>query len=134
MRQFWGSVWSEGNSSELLALLDPDFQENGAPSDPAAFSAAVTSWRKTFPDFSATIEELFELSEDRVVSRVTYRGTQHRPFATIPPGKSFECVGLDLFTVRDERIVNLWHAVDHYDMAVQLGGKLVAQSDDAPAT
>ena len=136
VRQFWGSVWTEGNASELLALLDPGFQENGEPIDPAVFASAVTSWRETFPDFSATVEELFELPQGRVVTRVTYRGTQHRSWATIPStGRSFEGVGLDLFTVRDERIVDLWHAADHYDMALQLGGTIApARADNAPAT
>jgi predicted ester cyclase len=132
VRRFWTSVWTEGNSAELFEIFDPALRENGEAVDTAQFAEIVDKWRKVFPDFSAIVEELFEVGEGRVVSRVTYRGTQALPWASIPPtGKAFECVGIDIFTVRDGRIVELWHAIDHYDMAVQLGGRIAPVGTDS---
>jgi len=131
VRRFWESVWTAGNAAELHELLGSAFRENGEPVDVGAFAQAIVRWRQTFPDFSATVEELFEVAPGRVVSRVTYRGTQHRSWAGLPSkGRSFEGVGIDLFTIVDGRISELWHAADHYDMAVQLGGRLAAADDE----
>lgn len=126
VKSFWGSVWSEGNTDVLSDIFDPHIRENGEPVDVGLFRQAVSSWRRIFPDFTATVEDLIPVGEDRVVSRVTYRGTQQLPWAGLPAtGRSFECLGIDIFRVQQGRIVELWHASDHYDMAIQLGGKLV---------
>ncbi|MBW3668490.1 MAG: ester cyclase [Actinobacteria bacterium] len=125
VRSFWQSVWSDGESDKLRDLFAMDAEENGEPVDVDQFRRGVDNWRDIFPDFSATVEELFDLGDGRVASRVTYRGTQTKPWAGLPAsGKTFEVIGIDIFTVRDGRITELWHAADHYDMAVQLGGKL----------
>lgn len=125
VRRFWQSVWTEGDSAALFEMFDPGMRENGEPVDTALFAQADDRWRQIFPDFTASVEELFELDEERVLTRVTYRGTQNGTWAGIPPlGKTFEVIGIDIFRVRAGRIVELWHAVDHYDMAVQLGGRI----------
>lgn len=125
VRRFWESVWSEGRTDELDDLFDPDIRENGEPVDVNDFKGAVTGLRRIFPDFRATVEELIPVGPDRVVSRITYRATQELPWAGLPAsGRSFETPGIDIFTIRDGRIVELWHSADHYDMAVQLGGRL----------
>ena len=125
VRRFWESVWTQGNSAELVDLLDPEMVENAEPVDVGEFRAAVDSLRRIFPDLRVDIEELIPVGDDRVVSRITYRATQERPWAGIPAtGKSFVTPGIDIFTVRNGKIVELWHSADHYDMAVQLGGRL----------
>lgn len=134
VRSFWESVWTEGDAGLLSEIFDPDIRENGEPVDIEAFKGAVTSWHRIFPDFTATVEELIPVGEDRVVSRVTYTGTQKLPWAGLPEtGRSFKVVGIDVFRVSEGRIVELWHSVDHYDMAYQLGGKLVPRDPDAEA-
>ncbi len=125
VRSFWQSVWTDGHSEKLLDLFAADMKENAEPVDVDDFRRAVDSWRGIFPDFSVTVEELFDVGDGRVVTRVTYRGTQTKPWAGLPAsGKTFEGVGIDIFTIRDGRISELWHAADHYDMVVQLGGKI----------
>lgn len=125
VRSFWESVWTDGDSAKLSDLFAADATENAEPVDVEEFRNAVDHWRSVFPDFSATVEELFDLGDGRVVTRVTYRGTHTKPWAGLPAsGKTFEGVGIDIFTVRDGRISDLWHAADHYDMVVQLGGTI----------
>lgn len=126
VRRFWESVWTEGNADILSDIFNPDIHENGEVVDVEDFKRAVSSWRRIFPDFAATVEELIPVDRDRVVSRVTYTGTQQLPWAGLPAsGRSFKVLGIDIFRVRDGRVVELWHSVDHYDMAAQLGAKLV---------
>ncbi|MEO7819739.1 MAG: ester cyclase [Actinomycetota bacterium] len=126
VRRFWESVWSNGDAEALTEVFDPHIRENGESVDVEAFKRAVTAWRQVFPDFTATVEELIPIDQDRVVSRVTYTGTQRLPWAGLPAkGRPFQVIGIDIFRVRDGRIVEFWHSADHYIMAVQLGGKLV---------
>ncbi len=130
VQHFWEDVWSGGKSDRVAELFAPNARQNGEPMDLEAFAAAVTTWKGTFPDFTATIEELVPLDDDRVLSRVTYRGTQRRRWAGLPPtGRSFTCVGIDIFRVVKGRIVELWHATDHLDMASQLGAKVVLRPE-----
>lgn len=56
---------------------------------------------------------------------MTHRGTQEQSWAGLPPsGRSIEAIGIDIFTVREGRITELWHSADHLDVAWQLGGRL----------
>lgn len=126
VRRFWESIWTEGKADLLSEIFDPGIRKNGEAVDVENFKRAVISWRRVFPDFTATIEELIPAGQDRVVSRVTYRGRQTLPWAGLPAtGRTFKVVGIDIFRVRNGRVVELWHSVDHYDMAAQLGAKLV---------
>lgn len=126
VRRFWESVWTGGNADLLSDTFDPEIRQNGEVVDVEEFKRVVSSWHRIFPDFVATIEELIPVEQDRVVSRVTYTGTQQLPWAGLPAtGRSFKVIGIDIFRVRDGRVIELWHSVDHYDMAAQLGAKLV---------
>lgn len=123
VRRFWEEVWTGGQVDVLTDILDPRWTENGEPSDVAAFQRGVTAWRRIFPDFSATVEEVLTIGEDRVVSRVTYRGTHSGTLWGLEAtGAQTEVVGVDLFRVKDGRITELWHAVDHLQLVLQIGG------------
>lgn len=131
VKAFWQSVWTEGNAELLSEIFHPDILENGEPVDIERFKRVVVAWHEIFPDFAASIEELIPLGEDRVLSRVTYSGTHTLPWAGLPAtGRTFTVIGIDIFRVRDGQVVELWHAVDHYDMALQLGAKLVPADTD----
>lgn len=128
VRQFWEEAWTRGQVAVLADIFHPDMRENGEPVDADSFQRGVTKWREIFPDFSATIEELLAISEDRVVTRVTYRGT-HRDtlWGLEATGAKTEVVGIDLFRVERGRIIELWHAVDHLELVLQLGGTVSAK-------
>ncbi|MDP3712446.1 MAG: ester cyclase [Mycobacteriales bacterium] len=123
VRRFWEEVWTGGQVDVLTDILGPRWTENGEPSDVGAFQRGVTAWREVFPDFSATVEEVLTIGEDRVVSRVTYRGTHSGSLWGLEAtGAHTEVVGVDLFRVEDGRITELWHAVDHLELVLQVGG------------
>ena len=127
VRDYWQRVWCEGSADAVRELYAPGATENGEPVSVEDFARGVEAWFTKFPDFTATVDDVFAVG-DRVVSRVTYRGTQALPWAGLPAtGRTFEGLGLDVFTIRDGRIVEHWHSADHYDMVVQLGGKVVPQ-------
>lgn len=123
VRRFWEEAWTAGQVEVLDDVLHPEFTENGEPVDVGAFQDGMTRWREIFPDFSATVEETFMVAADRVVTRVTYRGTHKGALWGLEPtGRPTETVGIDLFRIANGRIVELWHAVDHLELVLQLGG------------
>lgn len=125
MRDYWRRVWCEGDASAVYDLYADGALLDGEPLDRDDFAAGVTRWHGIFPGFTATVDETV-VAGDRVMSRVTYRGTHANTWAGLPAtGTEFSQHGLDLFTVRDGRIVEHWHATDHYQMVVSLGGKIV---------
>ena len=131
VRDYWRRVWCERSADAVRELYAPDATENGEPVEVEAFANGVAAWFTKFPDFTATVDDLIVAGDDRVVSRVTYRGTHSAgTWAGLPAsGRTFEGLGLDVFTVRDGRIVEHWHSADHYDMVVQLGGRVVPQGE-----
>lgn len=123
VRQFWEEVWTTGKVELLGDIFHAEMKENGEPVDVVAWQRDVVQWREIWPDFSATIEELFTVGDDRVVSRVTYRGTHSGTMWGLEPtGNKTEVIGIDLFRVESGRIIELWHAVDHLVLVQQMGG------------
>lgn len=51
----------------------------------AGFKEWMASARSSSPDLHGTIEEVLVASGDRVVGQITWHGTQHGPFAGLPP-------------------------------------------------
>lgn len=125
VRDYWRRIWCDGDGAAALELYADGALMDGEPLDRDAFAAMVGRWFGIFEGFSATVEDVI-VSGDRVVTRVTYRGTHAKPWIGLPAtGRTFAAHGLDVFTVRDGRIVEHWHATDHYELVEQLGGKVV---------
>jgi steroid delta-isomerase-like uncharacterized protein len=78
-------------------------------------------FRTAFPDGTLTIDDLI-VEGDKVVSRVTYRGTHTGDMMGIPPtGKpvAVSAILIDQFT--DGKIVESWRLFDQMGMMQQLG-------------
>lgn len=124
VRGYWREVWCEGNPDALSTYYSPDVRENGEPVDLADFGRGVARWFTMFPDFEARVDQIFR-DGDWLASRVTYTGTHRDTCFGIPAtGRSFEVMGIDLFRVEADLIVDHWHAVDHLDLVLALGGKV----------
>lgn len=122
---YWKQIWCEGRAADVYRFYAATARLNGEPLDATAFAESVTSWFQKFPDFSASVDEAIILDE-RIVTRVTYRGTHRGTWAGLPAtGRSFTTFGLDVFRVESGVIVEHWHATDHYELVDQLGGRVI---------
>ena len=94
------------------------------------FKQILGLFRRAFPEFETTIEEMVA-EGDRVAVRHTHRATQTGEFAGIPPtGKTVEVGGIEILRVRDGRIAEFWHMDDFLSLFQQLGA--VPMMDQAP--
>ncbi|HWU37535.1 MAG TPA: ester cyclase, partial [Candidatus Acidoferrum sp.] len=77
--------------------------------------------RAAFPDFHNTIEELIA-EGDKVVARLTYRGT-HRGhlFGIVPTGRQVVYSGIAIFRIAGGKIVDGWVIGDTLALMQQLG-------------
>jgi len=92
-----------------------------APKGKAGVGALFQSMFDAFPDFEMTAEDTI-VEGDRVVIRVTARGTHQGEFMGIPPtGKRIEVPLIDISRIRDGKIVEHWGVMDSGVMMQQLG-------------
>ena len=81
----------------------------------------ITAYRAGFPDITVTIDE--QLAEgDRVMTRLTFRGTHTGDLLGVPPtNKPIELSMVEIDTVRDGKIVDLWSDFHPVRVLQQLG-------------
>ena len=121
---YWDQVWTRADPAAPARFYAQGATENGEIVDPEEFAQAVSSWRRKFPDFKVVVDEVLE-AEGRVLSRVTYQGTHRETWAGIPAtGRTFSSLGLDLWRVESDHIVEHWHVTDHLDLVFALGGRI----------
>lgn len=122
---YWNDVWCSGDGAAVARYYHPDMRENDEPVDPVEFGAQVVSWREKFPDLAATVDDIL-VSGEWVVTRVTYSGTHRGTWCGLPAtGKSFAVLGLDMFRLQDDLILEHWHSTDHLDLVFAIGGRVV---------
>jgi steroid delta-isomerase-like uncharacterized protein len=81
----------------------------------------VRQFLVAFPDSGVTVEDIFG-ERDRVVARLTVRGTHHGPFAGHPPtGRPIDLVSIRIYRLEDGRVAETWAMQDRLGPMQQLG-------------
>ena len=129
VRRWFDEVISRGDMGALDAICaecHPQFAVirgviEPAPLGMSGLKSLITSLRSAFPDLHAEVEE--QIAEgDKVVSRVTMRGTQRGEFNGMPAtGKSFNISGVSIWEVRGNLLIQEWVHWDAMGMMQQLG-------------
>jgi steroid delta-isomerase-like uncharacterized protein len=109
-------------ADELLALgYRLHFPGMPGPIDSEAHKALVTMFRTAFPDWVETIEDVIA-EGDKVVIRVTGRGTHEGDFQGVPPTRrQVTATGVGIGRIEDGRIAESWAAYDALGLMQQLG-------------
>ena len=124
-RRLFGEGINEGNLSVADELVAPDFINHnparGATPDREGLKQYVTMLRSAFPDLHGTIED--QIAEgDKVVLRMTFRGTHRGKLMGIPPtGKELAVIAIGIFRFAGGKIVERWAITDELGMMQQLG-------------
>lgn len=121
VRRWIDEAYRLGNLAIVDELFAPDYAANGRHLGRDGVKGAVTMIKTAFPDITVDIEEIVAEGE-RVVVRVTTRGTHLGPFMGMPAtGRSMTMGGIMIYRVIDGLIVEDHEAVDEAGMLRQLG-------------
>ena len=124
VRRF-NDAFNRGDLDQAVSEFAPNavIHNSGAP-DPLnveGFKQFGGVFATAFPDGSLTIDDLIEAG-DKVVSRVTYRGTQTGDMMGTPPtGKAVTISAILIDQFADGKIVESWRLFDQMAMMQQLG-------------
>jgi steroid delta-isomerase-like uncharacterized protein len=95
-----------------------------APPGIAGFIYAVQLLHASFPDLRITVDDLIA-EGDKVVARLTARGTHQGTFRAIPPtGQFVQWSGIRIFRIADGKIVEHWATWDDLSLLRQLGAAI----------
>jgi steroid delta-isomerase-like uncharacterized protein len=129
VEQFIQALFSRGELTAVDEYLAPDFVDHnptvpGQAGDRESMRSAGQVFRAAFPDWQSTVDDLLA-DGDKVVERFTASGT-HRGqlMGRDPTGRRVTLGGINIFRLRDGKIVERWGVLDRLALMQQL---------DAPA-
>jgi len=125
MRRFYDEVFNKKNRAAIEEFIDPTQVDHAAPpGTPGGLAGAkhtLTMYLTAFPDLYFTVEDLIA-EGDKVVARLTTRGTQQGVFMGIPPtGKHVTVTGIDINRLAGGKSVEHWLNMDTLGLLQQLG-------------
>lgn len=117
------AVFNDRRLDTLDELLAPGFVSHLRVGDLCgipAFRAVMESFYEAFPDVRWIVDE-WVFTQDRVVCRYHWEGTQVEPWLGIPPThKLVRGEGLELLHIRDGQLAEVWNYSDIMGLAAQL--------------
>jgi steroid delta-isomerase-like uncharacterized protein len=125
VKDFIDALFTDGDLDAVDRYLAEDFVNHdpvfGTSADREGMRSGGAMIRAGFPDWRSDLE-LFVGEDDLVVEKFTASGT-HRGelFGTPPTGRSVAVRGINVFRLRDDRIVERWGRLDELGLMRQLG-------------
>ena len=119
-------VFNKGDVNVADEVMAADYVEHaqvppGLPPSLAGFKLFVPAFRAAFPDFQFTVDDMIA-EGDKVVVRLTARGTQKGEFAGLPAsGKQATWSEIHIVDMADGKVVEHWVVQDQLGMMQQLG-------------
>ncbi len=124
VRRMYEEAWNEGKLEVIDELCAPDYigvGPYGGEHGPNSVKLGVANRRSAFPDIHVTIEDIIS-SEDKVVARLTFRGTHKGEFQGIQPtNKEVKWSGIWIYRVANGKFIERWHNYDLLGLMRQLG-------------
>ncbi len=126
VRRAFEELINRQNVAAADQFVAPDYvgHFSGAP-EPVrgveAFKQFIAMYSTAFPDSQVSFESVIA-EGDRVVARLTYRGTHKGPLMNIPPtGKPIEVMATNIFRIVNGKAVEQWAITDDLGLMQQLG-------------
>jgi steroid delta-isomerase-like uncharacterized protein len=125
VRKFFEVGPSKGDLAAADILLHPGFSLHTPLPTPgpgiAAMNNVITTCRAAFHDLNVTVDDIMA-EEDKVTARFTARGVHKGEFMGLPPtGKVIAMTGIEIFRIKDGKIVELWGEANLMGLMQQLG-------------
>ena len=124
-RRFYDQVINKKNKAAIDEFIAPNQVDHAAPPGmPGGLEGAkqtLTMYLTAFPDLHFTVEDIIA-EGDKVVTRLTARGTQQGEFMGIPPtGKRATVTAIDISRMVGGKSVEHWLEMDTLGLLQQLG-------------
>jgi predicted ester cyclase len=123
---FITDLFTRGDLTAVDRFLDPAFVNHdppfpGAPDGPEGMRHAAAMFRAALPDWhSDVIQTIAE--DDLVVENFVARGTHRGPLmGAAPTNREIALAGINIFRLKDGRIVERWGRLDQLGLMQQLG-------------
>lgn len=124
VRRFFEEGPSKGNLTAVDEILSPSFTlHTPLPSAPGiqGMKEIITICRSAFEHLGVTVEDMIA-DGDKVAARFTARGIHKGSFMNLPPtGNPVTMTGIEIFRIKDGKIVELWGEANLLGLMVQLG-------------
>jgi steroid delta-isomerase-like uncharacterized protein len=125
VRDFIDGLFTDGNLGAVDTYLAEDFVNHDPPfgvsADREGMRQAGAMMRAGFPDWHSERHQLVA-EADIVVERFTASGTQKgEVMGVAPTGRTISLPGINIFRLRDGRIVERWGRLDELGLLRQLG-------------
>jgi len=123
---FIQALFTDGDESAVDRYLADDFVAHDPPmpglsGDAEGFRAAATTIRSAFPDWRSDVH-LLVAEDDLVAEHFTASGTHRGEFmGSSPTGRKVTLPGINVFRLRDGKIVERWGVLDVAGLLGQLG-------------
>jgi predicted ester cyclase len=121
---FYDRVWNRGDKAAIPELIHADFTFRGslgpAMTGHAAFSAYVDRVTEALAGYRCTILDVVSEGE-RAFARMRFEGIHRAPFLGFAPsGRRVAWAGAALFTLKSDKIADLWVLGDLQGLREQL--------------
>ncbi len=125
VKDFIDGLFTKGDLGVVDTYLAEDFINHDPPfgvtPDREGMRVAGAMMRATFPDWHSELHELVA-EDDIVVERFTASGTQQgEVLGVAATGRTVTLPGINIFRLRDGRIVERWGRLDDLGFLKQLG-------------
>lgn len=124
VRRFFEEGPSKGNISAADDLLSPDFAMHvPLPASPGVegINEVITACRAAFEHLNVTVEDMIA-EGNTVAARFTARGVHKGNFMDLPAtGKPITMTGIEIFRIKDGKIIELWGEANLLGLMQQLG-------------
>jgi steroid delta-isomerase-like uncharacterized protein len=126
IRRFFEEAYTKKNLAALEEFIAPNHIDHSAAAaslavGPEGSRQAIGMMLTAFPDLHVTVEDMIA-EGDKVVVRMTMRGTQQGAFGSIPPtGKQVAVSTIDIVRIEGGKIAEEWGIDDMLGMLQQLG-------------
>ena len=122
VQRFFEEIINQRNLAALDQFVLPGGVNHTVPPGmPQEANQFLGQYLNAFPDVKATVEDLVA-DGDKVVARVSYRGTHQGAFRGIAPtGKQIAVMGINIFRIANGKLVEHWGLTDRLAVLNQVG-------------
>jgi steroid delta-isomerase-like uncharacterized protein len=123
--QRWIDVWHAGDLAAVDEFVTPDYVRHdpnvSEVCGPDAEKQLIAMYRAAFPDLRFAVEDMVA-EGDKVVTRLTARGTHRGELLGIPPtGRAIAISAMEIYRFDGDKIAEQWVVGDVLGLLQQLG-------------